>query len=164
MKHNTGRKNMKLFLMSFILSFFIIQTAQAGSIERHNFFTRYDPTSISFVYTDDISDTGITGDQQAVNTYTQKSIQITGVLVGEDIEIRIEGRSANQKNTAEATEVDNFAILDIINFGRLSGDDAINKVVDVTEYVDFLRVGIRNWGANGTSAIDIEGIFTNLNR
>lgn len=143
----------------------ICGTASASYVERHNFFARYDPsdTSNDFVY-DDISSPTATGDAVAVNGYLQKSVQITGVAVNEDIHIRIEGRSANQVNTAGASFVDNFGILDEVHFGSASGDGDINQVVDVTEYVDFLRVGIRNAGSSGVSLIDIEGIFTNMER
>jgi len=156
---------MKKFLMLFVLSFFIAQVAEAGQIiERHNFYNRYDPTSGSFVYNDDGASS--TGDQVAVNTYKQKSIQITGLTVGEDIRISIEGRSKDQTNLRSNLQsgVANWAILDTVDFGSASADSAINKIVDVTEYVDFLRIGIKTHGATGTSHIDIEGIFTNLER
>jgi len=130
-------------------------------IERHNFYDRYDPTSAVFVY--DKTGSTSTGDQVAVNTYTQKSIQIVGVSVAEDIQIRIEGRSKDQVN-ARSGAAANWAVLDTINFSSASSDSSINQVVDVTEYVDFLRVGIRTNGATGTSKIDVEGIFTNIER
>ena len=156
----------KVIYVLLVLSLMAIPllTAESAEIFRHNFFNDYDPISTSFVYTDDPADTSATGDQVAVNTYLQKSIQITGVNVGESIQIRIEGRSKNQIDAAGATEVDNFAILDIVEFEAASSDQAINKIVDVTEYVDFLRVGIRQLDPNAVSSIDIEGIFTNLER
>lgn len=151
--------------ISLILLFIsLVRVSEAAEIFRKNFFDDYDPISANFVYTDDPTDTSATGDQVAVNTYLQKSIQITGVNVGEYIQIRIEGRSKNQIDAAETAEVDNFAILDIVEFGPASSDQTINQVVDVTEYVDFLRVGIRQVNTNGLSSIDIEGIFTNLQR
>lgn len=125
-------------------------------IERHDFYSLYDPTSSAFVY-DDAGDTA-TGDQVAVNTYTKSSIQITGVLVGEYIEVRVEGRLKDQTNAPT------WAVLDNIGFGASSSDTSINQVIEVTEYVDFLRVGMRQIGTNGTSRIDIRGIFTNLER
>lgn len=156
---------MKIVNVLVVLLLMAIPTVEGAEIFRHNFFARYDPTATTFVYTDDSGDTSATGDQVAVNTYLQKSIQITGVTVGESIQVRIEGRSKNQTNVAAASGVDNFAILDIIQFGSASADSSINQVVDVTEYVDFLRVGIRQDDvAGGTSRIDVEGIFTNLER
>ena len=124
-------------------------------IERYNFYNRYDPTSTT-VYNP--TDSSATGDQVAVNTYSRKSIQISPIQVNEYVYITIEGRSLSQVNTP------NWAILDVVEFGSASTDVAKQKVVDVTEYVDFLRVGIRNFGTNGTSLIDIEGLFTNLER
>ena len=148
-----------LLLLGLIL---IVKPLFAGqTIERHNFYSIYDPTSQTFVYDKDGATT--TGDQVAVNTYTQKTIQITGVTVGEDIQIRIEGRLKDQVNTRSGAAA-NWAILDIVDFGSASDDNAINQVIDVTEYVDFLRVGIRSRYSSGNSTIDIEGIFTNIER
>lgn len=147
-----------------LLVFFISMAGKAEPADNHNFFTSYDPTSQDFVYTKDSNDTSATGDQVAVNTYNQKTIQITGVTVGENITIRIEGRSRSQVNTAAASGIANFAVLDVVNFGASSADTTINQIIDVTEYVDFLRVGIKNDGVAGVSAIDIEGIFTNVSR
>lgn len=143
-----------LLLVGLIL---ITKVSFAGQIiERHNFYRLYNPLPGVFVY--DKTGATATGDEVAVNTYSRKTIQITGVTVNEDIQIRIEGRSKDQ--TASPT----WAILDVVNFGSASADTAINTIVDVTEYVDFLRVGIKNFGASGASRIDIEGIFTNLER
>jgi len=130
--------------------------------ERHTFYNRYDPTTDTFVYydanADGVNEQTSTGDQVAVNTYKQKTIQVSGITVGEYIEIRIEGRSKDQTNTP------NWAVLDTVAFGSASYDTAKNVVVDVTEYVDFLRVGIRRAGTNGSSKIDVRGIFTTLER
>ncbi len=136
--------------------------AYAGYEDRKNFYSLYDPTSAVFVY----SNLGVTssGDAVAVNTATRKSIQITGVTVGEYIEIRVEGRSKDQINQSPTTLRTNWAILDTVEFGNASADSAINQIVDVTEHVDFLRIGIRQLGTNGDSQIDIKGIFTNLER
>lgn len=152
---------MKRILLVLLLMTIPLLTAEAAEIFRHNFYERYDPTSADFVYDD--AGTTSTGDQVAVNTYLQKSIQITGITVGEDIKIQIEGRSKDQINVRSG-RVANWAILDTVVFGASSADNAINQVVEVTEYVDFLRVGIKTDGASGTSSIDIEGIFTNLER
>lgn len=134
----------------------LTKLALAGQIiERHNFFNQYDPTS-TMVY--DSTNSSATGDQQAVNTYTRKSIQITPIKVNEYIIINIEGRSANQKNTP------NWSILDRVEFATASSDIEKQKTIDVTEYVDFLRVGVKNEGTDGASQVDIEGLFTNLER
>lgn len=161
--HCKGEDMKRIWLVLVMLMALPLLTAEGAEIFRHNFYDRYDPTSDTFVYTDDTSDSSATGDQVAVNTYLQKSIQIVGVVVGESIEIRIEGRLKDQVNTSEI-RASNFVVLDSVSFGSASVDTAINQIVDVTEYVDFLRIGIRKSGANATSAIDIEGIFTNLER
>ena len=159
---------MKLISILLMLSLIIIPllTAEAGQIiERKTFFADYDPISTSFVYDDD--GTASTGDVVAVNTYTQKSIQITGMVVGENIQIRIEGRSKDQINARSQANsgVANWAVLDTVNFGAASADSAINQVVEVTEYVDFLRVGVCQADiVGGVSSIDVEGIFTNIQR
>ena len=155
---------MKKFLLVLLLMTIPLLTAEGAEIFRHNFYDRYDPISQSFVFDD--SGASATGDQVAVNTYLQKSIQITGQIVGEDIRISIEGRSKDQINARSFLNsgVANWAILDTVDFGSASADSAINQIVNVTEYVDFMRVGIKTHGATGTSSIDIEGIFTNLER
>ena len=142
-----------IFAIGFLFSLANVYAGQ--TIERHNFYDNYDPSS-TLVYDD--SGATATGDQIAVNTYTQKSIQISGISVNEYTVVRIEGRSKDQINTP------NWAVLNTVEFGAASTDINKNKVVDVTEYVDFLRVGIQSYGTNGTSAIDIEGLFTNLER
>lgn len=152
---------MKKIIFVLLLCLFIGKVEAGQIIERHDFYDDYDPASYSFVYDDAGATT--TGDQVAVNTYLQKSIQITGITVGEDIEIQIQGRSKDQLNTRSTTPA-NWAVLDTVNFGAASADEVINQIVDVTEFVDFLRVGIKTDGATGTSRIDIEGIFTNLQR
>ena len=147
---------MKRILFIGIILLAIIDFAFAGqTIERQDFYDRYDPTS-TMVYNQ--TNSSATGDQATVNTYNLKTIQISPLAVNEYIYIVIEGRLADQINTP------NWAILDIVEFGSASADSAKQKVIDVTEYVDFLRVGIRNFGTNGTSKIDIKGIFTNLER
>ena len=148
----------RVIFVLLLLLYLWIGTAEAQIIERHNFYSVYDPLSSSFVYTDDATDTSATGDEVAVNTYLQKTIQVSAIEVGEYIEVRVEGRSLNQTNTP------NWAILDTAGFGTTSADTSLNFVIDVTEYVDFLRVGIRQVGTNATSRIDIEGIFTNIGR
>jgi len=147
-------KRLLFVILTLIISYLIPHTAYAGQIEeRHNFYALYDPTSVTFVY-DGTGDTA-TGDEVAVNTYTRKTIQIAGNTVNEDTQIQIEGRSKENSD---------YAILDTVNFGSASADSAKHQVVDVTEHIDFLRIGIRNWGVTGTSAVTIDGIFTNLER
>ncbi|CAK0754743.1 exported hypothetical protein [Azospirillaceae bacterium] len=154
----------KQILLTLLLLGLLAMPAYAQLSDRHDFFVEYNPASTSFVYSQ--AGATSTGDQVAVNTCVQKSIQITGVLVGEDIQISIEGRSVDQINSRNQANsgVANWAVLDTINFGSASADSAINQIVDVTEYVDFIRVGIRTAGKTGTSWIDIRGIFTNLER
>lgn len=147
---------MKKLLAIILFTLFGLNFAFAGqTIERHNFFKRYDPTA-TVVY--DPANSSATGDQVAVNTYTRKTIQITPITVGEYVYITIEGRSLSQTNTP------NWAILDVVEFSAASNDTAKQKAIDVTEYVDFIRVGIKTLGSNGTSFIDVEGLFTNLER
>jgi hypothetical protein len=156
---------MRKLILLVLLLLCIPHLAIAGTTEEyHTFFTEYDPVSNSFVYNQAASTS--TGDFVAVNTYTRKSIQITGVAVGEDIRISIEGRSKDQLNPRSYLNsgVANWAILDTVDFGSASADNAINTIVDVTEFVDFIRIGIKTYGATGTSAIDIKGLFTNLER
>lgn len=125
------------------------------TIERHNFYSLYDPTSTQ-VY--DPTNSSATGDDVAVNTYSRKTIQIAPITVDEYVYITIEGRSLSQVNAP------NWSILDVVEFGSASADTAKQVMVDVTEYIDFIRVGVKNLGTNGTSKIDVEGLFTNLER
>ena len=147
---------MKKAIIGILAILFLSANLYAGQvIERHNFYNAYDPTS-TVVY--DPTNSTATGDQVAVNTYSRKTIQISPVSVNEYVYITIEGRSLSQIDTP------NWAILDVVQFGTASADTAKQVIVDVTEYVDFLRVGVKNSGTNGTSRIDIEGLFTNLER
>jgi len=153
----------KAFVVALVLMGVCGQVFAGQIIERHTFYSLYDPASTSFVYSD--AGATSTGDQVAVNTYTHKTIQVTGVLVNENVHIQIEGRSKNQVNDSAIENATNWAVLDTVQFGSASANTSVNKVVDVTEYVDFLRVGIRqDGGSSGTSYIDVEGLFTNLER
>ena len=147
----------KKILILLIVAVFFSTNGWAGSESRHNFFDSYDPISTSFVYDDAASPTA-TGDQYAVNTYSKKSIQIQGISVNEYIEIRIEGRSHNQIQTP------NWAVLHEIAMAQASSDLAKHRIIDVTEHIDWIRVGIRQVGSNAASEVDIEGIFINLER
>ena len=150
-----------LFLALVLMAVLVTSNSYGAEIFRHGFFDEYDPATTSFVYNQ--AGSGATGDQVAVNTYLQKTIQITAVAVNENIDIRIEGRSKDQKN--QNPNSSNWAVLDVVQFGSASDDTSQNVIVDVTEYVDFLRIGIkRHDTSTGISSIDIRGIFTNLER
>lgn len=156
---------MKKFLLVGLLLLIGTRLAFAGQIEdRHEFYSLYDPASVNYVYND--SGVASTGDQVAVNTYTTKTIQVTGVIVNEYVWVRVEGRSKDQMETQNGsnTGLANWVALDTVQFGSASADTSINNIIDVTEHVDFLRVGIRYSGTAGNSSIDVRGIFTNLNR
>lgn len=139
-----------------IIGLFIFSNLVFADELRHTFYSLYNPSSDGFVYDNNGSEA--TGDQVAVNTYTKKSIQICSVQLGEYVNVHIQGRSKDQTNSPT------WATLDVVEFGASSTDVAKNVVVDVTEHVDFLRVGIRAQGTDGVSRIDIRGIFTNLER
>lgn len=153
------KKTIFAILMLLVMTNYVF----AGQIiDRHTFFNNYDPLTSSFVYYQAANtpegNQNATGDFVAVNTYTLKTIQVTATKVSEYVEVRIEGRSLEQTNTP------NWAVLDILGFGAGSSDIDRQKVVDVTEYVDFLRVGVRQVGTNNVSGVDIRGLFTNLDR
>jgi hypothetical protein len=141
---------MKKIIVLLVLGLLISPSASA---ERHNFFSTYDPVSYSYVY-DDTGSTA-TGDELAVNTFKQKTILVTCPSVGEDIDIRVEGRSA---------DVSTYVILDTDSFNQSSADTEQNFAIDVTEHVDFLRVGIKSNNRTGISAINVDGIFGNIER
>lgn len=140
-----------------VLFLFISCNLYAGQIiERKNFYSLYNPSGNTPVYSN-AGDTA-TGDVAAVNTYSRKSMQINAVTNNEYIVITIEGRSLQQVNAPA------WAVLDTVEFGAASADTSKNVIVDVTEYVDFIRVGIKQFGTDGNSQIDVEGLFTNLER
>ena len=145
---------MKKIIFVLMVLFFVGEAFAGQTIEHKRFFKLYDPTT-SWVYGQTTSSS--TGDQIAVNTYTQKTIQISSIDLGEYFEVKIEGRSMEQRDTP------NWALLDYVGIGAASSDTSRNIIVDVTEYVDFLRIGIRSY-TSGNSRIDVEGIFTNLER
>ena len=142
----------KVLLLGLFTGLFLNYAFAEVTVERHNFYHEYNPTT-TMVYIADNS--SATGDQVAVNTYSKKTIQIVPEVLNEYVYIRIEGRSAQQKDTP------NWAVLSVVEFGKASTDIDKQKVVDVTQFVDFLRVGIKSFGSAGTSQIDVEGIFTN---
>ena len=143
---------MKKWLFSILFLFILTPMVYAGQIEeRHYFFNLYNPTS-TISYGNGVD---ATGDQVAVNTYSDKTIQINGVSVNEDVLINIQGRLANNPY---------WSTLDTVEFGKASADSSINQVISVTEDVDFLRVSVQNTGTDGNSQIDVEGKFTNIER
>ena len=161
MEHKVGQsKKGERIMRKFVLMILAILlfSSPVFADERHNFYSLYDPNT-SWAYSKATGDLSVaTGDQVAVNTFSKKTIQISSISVNEYVEIRIEGRTLNQVN------IPNWTVLDTVGFGQASDDTSRNVIVDVTEYVDFLRVGIASRGTatqNGTSQIDVEGIFGN---
>jgi hypothetical protein len=159
--HFKKGESMKKTLLTLLLLGLVVNVYGGTTEERHDFYTYYDPLNpgaqnATYVYNE--AGATSTGDQVVVNGYTRKTIQISPITVGEYIHIRIEGRSKDMLDTP------NWAILDEVQFGNSSADTSKNVVVDVTEIVDFLRVGIRSEGSAGQSKIYIRGIFTNLER
>jgi len=142
----------------------IYGTVFAGSEEvRHNFYNRYNPFEAKMVYSkatpDDVyNNIYATGDQVAVNGFKQKTIQINGNSVKEYVYITVEGRLKDQVNSPQ------WVVLDVVEFGTASADTSKSQIVDVTETVDFLRIGMTRFGTYSASAIDVEGLFTNLDK
>lgn len=144
-----------------IIGFLVLWLIMAGQVlaaeDSHTFFANYDPTSGTTVFEDDYYPTGTaTGDEFAVNTFSKKSIQISTINILDEVEIYIQGRVKD--------ETANWATLSTVSFGVASADTSKNKVVDITEYVDFLRIGMRSTSSQGVSHINVRGIFTNINR
>ena len=140
----------------------LLYLAIAGTIEeRHDFYTYFNPvnsnvTVPTYVYDKEFATS--TGDQVVVNGFTRKSIQISSPTIGEYIHIIIQGR------LKDMIDDPNWATLDSVEYGNASADTSKNLVVDVTELVDFIRVGVRSEGSAGVSHINIRGIFTNIDR
>lgn len=135
-----------------VLSLFVCSVASAEM--RHTFYERYDPAATSFVYDDTGSAT--TGDVVSVFTYDLKTIFITNEALGStEVNYRIEGRCVG--------ELDTWSVLDEGSIGSASADAAKNIAIDVTELVDYLRVGLHYSGTSGTDAINVRGIFRRSN-
>lgn len=150
------RGDMKKILLVLGFIFFAVVISYADQeVEHHEFYHRFNPTGTK-VYNSSLATS--TGDQVAVNTYKQKSIQINPSNVAEYVVIDIEGRSMDVVDSPQ------WSILDRVEFGQASADTDKQRTIDVTEFVDFLRVGIKTLDTDGISYIDIDGLFTNLDR
>ena len=122
--------------------------------DRHTFYEHFDPTSSSWIYSS--SGDAATGDTADVFTYDKKTIFFNCPVVNStSIRYQIEGRSV--------TEIDGWSILDSGEFGAASSDTAKNFAIDVTELVDFIRVGLKIQVGNATDLINIKGIFRKSN-
>lgn len=152
---------MKKALLGLAFLLFTSSVFAGTIIDRHNFYQRYDPSENIFVYSQATPDSAqaniyVTGDAVAVNNYIKKTIQISPISVGEYVQIVVEGRSL------DSVDLPNWATLYNVEFGSSSSDFAKQRIIDVTETVDFLRVGIKTQGTLGTSKINVNGIFTNV--
>ena len=139
-----------IILLALILFFYSLCYAE----ERHTFYEYYNPSSTSWVY-DSTGDTA-TGDTASVFTYDKKTIFINAVTIGStSIMYQIEGRAVG--------EIDKWSILDSGEFGAASANTARNFVIDVTELVDFIRVGLRIQAGDNSDSINVRGIFRKAN-
>jgi hypothetical protein len=137
----------------------ITATAFAGQIEDRKRFFFYINPSTTIAYSGATS-SNATGDVIVCNTYTRKTIQVYSTDVGEYDIVQVEGRTLDSPY---------WSILSSIEFAKASTDIARNAVVDIPQYIDFLRVGIKSLGTNnagtdGTSIVYVYGIFSNLER
>lgn len=132
-----------------VLSLFLCTSVFAEM--RHTFYERYDPESATNVYDDSGATT--TGDVVSVFTYDQKSIIFsTEKLQSGYIEYSIEGRPVG--------ELDTWSIIQLGGFGTASANQNKNFVVEVSELIDYLRVGLRITRGNTTGdKINVRGIF-----
>jgi hypothetical protein len=140
----------------FLVLLFMAGHCYAGTTDdRQVFFNEYTPSSKTFVY--DSTGSAATGNQVAVNAYSRKTIQINGQRVDEYVVLSVEGRLANSGL---------WSILDTGQFGAASSDAQKNFAIDVTEYVDFIKVGLKFQGvsAGTTTLVDVKGLFTNIER
>jgi len=121
---------------------------------RHTFYERYDPSSTSYVYDDTGATT--TGDVVDVFTYDLKTIFISCEALGStEVSYQIEGRCVG--------ELDTWSILDTGAMGKASDDTSLNIAIDVTELVDYVRVGIGEVTGDGADRINVRGIFRKSN-
>lgn len=152
---------MKKALVVLVLLTLVCGSAFAESRVVKEFFNLYDPTEGIFVYNQATPDSAVaniyaTGDEFACQGYLQKSIQISGVTVGETIEVVTYGRIAGSSDSPT------WVALTSNSFGSASADTAKSLLVDLsTYYVDFIKVGIRRIATNGVSRINVKGLFTN---
>ena len=132
----------------FLLALLFMASSAEAEV-RHTFYERYDPSSSSFVYDDTGATT--TGNVVSVFTYDIKSIHISSELIGStQLTWRVEGRVVG--------ELDTWSVLTSGHMGTASGDAVNNVVVEISELVDYLRVGLRVFG-DGTDAINVRGVF-----
>ena len=137
-----------------ILSLVLLFSPFAFAEDRYTFYERYDLSSNALVY--DRTGATSTGDVVAVFTYDKKTIFISIEEIGStNIYYQVEGRPVG--------ELDTWSILDTGDIGRASADTSKNIAIDVTELVDYLRVGLRRQGTDGTDRINVRGIFRKSN-
>lgn len=134
----------------------VLCLAQNVSAEmRHTFYDAYNPANTTtFVYDDTGATT--TGDVVECFTYDLKTIFIScETIASAQIEYQVEGRCVG--------ELDTWSILDSGYIGAASGDSSKNIAIDVTELVDYLRVGLGDVVSDGEDAINVRGIFRRSN-
>lgn len=136
-----------IFCITVGLVFLMASTCLAE--RRHTFYDRYDPSSDDWVYDDTGATT--TGDVADVFTFDKKTIFISFEdFNSTEISYKIEGRCVG--------ELDTWSILDTGEMGTASADSSKNVAIDITELVDYLRVGLRVTG-NDADKINVRGIF-----
>ena len=143
---------MRRAFFAVVVSLFIASSASAEM--RHTFFSEYNLASTSWVY--DSTGATSTGDTADVFTYDKKTIFITPELLNtNNIEYRIEGRAIG--------DLTSWYVLDYGEIGKASNDTSKHLAIDVTELVDYLRVGLRVLASDGADRITIRGIFRKSN-
>lgn len=144
---------MKKWVLFIILSILICPVASAEM--RHTFYERYDPSKTGgFVY--DSTGAETTGDDEDVFTYDFKTIFISCEEINStEIAYQIEGRPVG--------ELDTWSILDTGGIGANSSDNNKNFAIDVTELVDYIRVGLGHVTGDGSDRINVRGIFRRKN-
>lgn len=138
---------MKTFLLAITVFFCVCRPAYAE--KRYTFFESYNPSSTSFTYT---ASGDITDNTATVFPYDKKTIFINAELMETtNMDYQIEGRAVG--------ELDTWSILDSGDIGGLSEPESKNIAIDVTELVDYLRVGLRIIEGDSQDLINVRGIF-----
>lgn len=130
-----------------------VNTAKAN-IMQCIFFDEYTPPGTNTFYYNSVNGTSSTSGAVSVpGIFTAKTVLVSVPTLGStSITVRVEGKTRNSNEWGE-----------IYTFGTFTAATTIESVVNVVEYVNQLRVGIKANGTKGTDTVSVTGDFISAN-
>ncbi len=112
-----------------------------------SFYSAFNPTSTSFIYNEAGGQAIADGEINLGNIHTKRNIQILILTLGSaSITVQIEGRNRNATTWG------------LIYSKTFTAPTTIDKIINLQEYTDKLRVGVKV-ATPGTDSITITGDF-----